>query len=247
MFEIKIDNARYWKNCVDSIVSLVEEGTFNIAKEGITLKALDPSVISMVMFSIPNKAFSKYDVEKPTAVGLDLTNFAKMLSSARPEEQLIMKDSGNKLQIEFIGPLGKRRFKLPMLDIKKDAEKEPKVAFESFVDIRSDTLREILKDTNFLSENVGFRTDKGSLMIVAKGDGGELEEEFPGNTESIRRLEVNKASSATFKLDYLQRIISACPIESPITLSLKSEEPMRIDYKIGDATVAYYLAPYIES
>ena len=29
MFEIKIDDARYWKNCVDSIVSLIDEGSFN--------------------------------------------------------------------------------------------------------------------------------------------------------------------------------------------------------------------------
>lgn len=247
MFEIKIDNARYWKSCVDAIVSLVEEGTFNITKEGISLRALDPSVISMVMFSIPNKAFSKYEVDKPTSVGLDMANFAKMLSSARIEEQLVMKDSGNKLAIEFIGPQGKRRFKLPMLDIKKDPEKEPKVNFESTLDIRGDTLKEILKDTNFLSENVGFRTDKNSFMVVAKGDGGELEEEYTGNTESIRKLEVTKASSATFKLDYLQRIISACPQDSAVTISFKTEEPMRVDYKIGDASVSYYLAPYIES
>ncbi len=247
MFEIKIDNARYWKSCVDSIVSLVEEGTFNITKEGITLKALDPSVISMVLFSIPNKAFSKYDVDKPTSVGLDLTNFAKMLSSARLEEQLIMKDSGNKLAIEFVGPLGKRRFKLPILDIKKEPEKEPKVTFESTIDIRGDTLKEILKDTNFLSENVGFRTEKNSFMVVAKGDGGELEEEYAGNSESIRKLDVTKPSSVTFKLDYLQRIISACPQDSQIKMSFKTEEPMRVDYKIGDADVSYYLAPYIES
>ena len=39
MFEIKIDDARYWKNCVDSIVSLVDEGSFVLSKEGITLKA----------------------------------------------------------------------------------------------------------------------------------------------------------------------------------------------------------------
>ena len=38
MFEIKIDDARYWKNCVDSIVSLIDEGSFNITKEGISLR-----------------------------------------------------------------------------------------------------------------------------------------------------------------------------------------------------------------
>ncbi len=247
MFEIKIDNAKYWKNCVDSIVSLVDEGTFNISKEGITLRAMDPSGISMVAFFIPSKAFSKYEVEKQTGVGLNLDNFSKILSSARPDEQLSMKDSGNKLAIEFIGPNSRRRYKLPMIDVKKDADKEPKIAFESMIEVKSDSLKEILKDANLLSTYVGFKTDKNSFMVLAKGDAGELEEEHLNNTDAIKKLDVSKASSATFNLEYLERIISACPAESAVSLSLKTEEPIKIDYKIGDATLAYFLAPYMES
>jgi len=40
MFELKMDNAKYWRDCVESIVSLIDEGSFNIAKDGISLKAL---------------------------------------------------------------------------------------------------------------------------------------------------------------------------------------------------------------
>ncbi|MDE1811176.1 MAG: DNA polymerase sliding clamp, partial [Candidatus Micrarchaeota archaeon] len=83
MFELKIDDARYWKTCVDSIVSLIDEGTFSIAKEGISLKAMDPSGISMVSFSMPNKAFSKYDIDKAAMVGLNLENLSKILASSR--------------------------------------------------------------------------------------------------------------------------------------------------------------------
>ena len=56
MFELKIDDARYWKSSVDSIVSLIDEGTFSITKEGVSLKAMDPSGISMISFFMPNKA-----------------------------------------------------------------------------------------------------------------------------------------------------------------------------------------------
>lgn len=247
MFEIKIDDARYWKNCVDSIVSLVDEGTFNISKEGIALKAMDPSGISMVSFFIPNKAFSKFDVEKNATVGLNLDNFSKIVSSARADEQLSMKDSGNKLAIEFIGPNSRRRYKLPMIDAKKDADKEPKIGFESFVEIRGDTLKEILKDANLLSTYIGFKTDKNTFMVVAKGDAGELEEEHLNNPNVIKKLDITKASSATFNLEYLERIISACPSGSSVALSLKTEEPVKINYNIGDAELNYFLAPYMES
>lgn len=247
MFEIKIDDARYWKNCVDSIVSLIDEGSFNITKEGISLKAMDPSGISMISFFIPNKTFSKYDVDKPVSVGLNLENFGKILASSRAEEQLVMKESGNKFLVEFIGKTSKRRYKLPMIEVKKDADKEPKIEFDSVVEVKADSLKEILKDANLLSTHIGFKTDKDSFLVVAKGDAGELEEEHLNNAEVIKKIDASKASSATFNLDYLERMISACPSNSTMVLSIKTEEPIKIEYKIGDANVSYFLAPYMET
>ncbi len=245
--EIKIDDARYWKNCVDSIVNLIDEGTFAIAKDGISLKAMDPSGISMVSFYMPNKAFSKYDVDKNASIGLNLENFDKILASARQNEQLVMKETDSKLLIEFIGQNSRRRYKLPLIDVKKEVEKEPKIDFEATVEVKSDMFKEILKDAALLSTYIGFKAEKNSFFVIAKGDAGELEEEHENNAEIIKKLDVSKASNATFNLDYLQRIISACPQNSSIMLSLKSEEPIRVDYKIGDASIAYYLAPYMES
>ena len=247
MFDIKIDDARYWRDCVGSIVSLVDEGSFNISKEGISLKAMDPSGISMVSFFIPNKAFSKYDVEKPTNVGLNLENLNRILSSARNNEQLVMKDSSNKLSIEFIGENSRRRYKLPMIDVKKEADKEPKIEFESKVELKSDSFKEVLKDATSLSTLIGFRTEKDNFKIVAKGDAAELEEEHSGNAEFVKKMDVSKPSAVTFNLEYLERIVRACPQGNSISMSIKTEEPIRIDYKIGDASLAYYLAPYMES
>jgi proliferating cell nuclear antigen len=201
----------------------------------------------MISFFIPNKAFSKYEVEKPTTVGMNIDNLSKILASSRSGEQLVMKDSGNKLSMEFIGQSGRRRFKLPIIDVRKEADKEPKITFESIIELKSDALKEILKDANLLSTYIGFKTEKDTFMVLAKGDAGELEEEHLNNTDAVKKLNITKASSATFNLEYLERIIRACPMDSTVSLSLKSEEPIRVDYRIGDATLAYYLAPYMES
>ncbi len=247
MFELKIDDARYWKSCVDSIVNLIDEGTFNITKEGISLKALDPFSISMVSFFIPNKSFSKYDIDKPASVGLNLENLGKILASSRQGEQLIMKESSNKLALEFIGEHSKRRYKLPMIEISKPSSNEIKIEFESIVEVKAESLREILKDANLLSKHVSFKTDKDSFFVIAKGDAGELEEEHVNNANAVKKMKIIKPASSSFDLDYLERMISACPSESTMTLSLKNKDPIKIDYSIGDASVSYFLAPYIES
>lgn len=247
LFDIKIDDAKYWKNCIDSIVNLIDEGTFQISKDGISLKAMDPSGISMISFFIPNKAFSKYEVEKQASIGLNISNLSKILASARPGEQLQMKDSNNKFAIEFIGEKSRRRYRLPMIEVKKDADKEPKVEFESKVEVKSDSFKDILGDANLLSTYIGFKTDKDSFVVFAKGDAGELEEEHMNAAEVIKKIETSKPSSATFNLDYLGRIVKACPPSSFINLSIKTDEPIKVNYGIGDAEVAYYLAPYMES
>jgi proliferating cell nuclear antigen len=247
MFEIKMDDAKYWKNCVDSIVSLIDEGTFTISKDGISLKAMDPSGISMVSFTIPTKAFSKFEVDKQTAVGMNIENLSKIMSSSRNGEGLLMKDSGNKIAIEFIGQTSKRRYKLPILDVRKEPEKEPKVAFESHVEVKSDSLKEIVKDASLLSTYVGFKTDKDSFIVQAKGDAGELEEEHMNNADAVKKLEVTKPSQVTFNLEYLERMISAAPAGSNVSLSIKTEEPIKVEYKIGDASISYFLAPYMEN
>ncbi len=246
MFEIKIDEAKYWKNCVDAIDSLVDEGTFNITKDGISLKAMDPSGISMVSFFMPNKAFSKYDVEKPTQIGINLDNLSKILNSSRSDEKLLMKADNNKLLLEFIGEKSKRRYRLPLIDVRKDSDKEPKIEFESFVEVKGDSLKEILKDANLLSSYVNIKTDEGTFKVIARGDAGELEEEHLGEAEFIKKLDVKKSSSSTFNLDYLGKIVNPCPINSNIHISLKSEEPLKIDYDIGEAKLSYYLAPYMD-
>jgi proliferating cell nuclear antigen len=247
MFEIKMDDARYWRSIINAIGSLIDEGTFNISKEGITLKAMDPSGISMISFVIPNKAFSKYSVEKQTQVGLNVANLSKFLDRSRDGEQLVMKDAGNQLELTFIGQNSKRKCTLPMIDAGKDPEKEPKIDFEAHVELKSDALKEVLKDVTLVSTYANFRTDKTSFVVTGNGDAGKLEEEHLNNADMIRKLDVSKASSVTFNLEYLERIVNGCPSDASISLSLKSDEPVKIDYKIGDASLIYYLAPYLEN
>ena len=247
MFELKMDNAKYWRDCVESIVSLIDEGSFNIAKDGISLKAMDPSGISMVSFFIPSKAFSKFEVEKPTSIGLNIENLGKVLSRARDDEVLVMKDADSKLLIEFIGKGVRRRYKLPLIDVRKNVEKEPNVQFDASVEVAGEPLKEIIKDANLISSYISFKAAKDNFTITAHGDSGELEEVHEPDGTVIKKLEAQKAADATFNLEYLENMVKSCPVGNSISMSLRTNEPIKLSYNIGDATITYYLAPYMES
>lgn len=41
-------------------------------------------------------------------------------------------------------------------------------------------------------------------------------------------------------------MVRSTPVGNTIKLSLKSEQPLKLNYSIGDASVTYFLAPYVE-
>jgi proliferating cell nuclear antigen len=245
MFDMKIDNAKYWRDCLEAIVSLVDEGVFNMTNEGISLRAMDPSGISMVSFFIPDKAFSKFDVKKNTTLGINLSNLSKIMSRTRENEALVMKDNESRLNMEFISDNSRRRYKLPIIDVRSSVDKEPDVKFEVNVEIMSDPLKEIIKDASQISSYISFKASKEQLLISAFGDSGELEESHEVDGKVIKKLEAPENADVVFNLEYLDSIVKGCPIGNSIKMSFKSEKPLKLSYNIKDAVLTYYLAPYV--
>ncbi len=247
MFEIKLDSAEYWRDCLEAIVSLVEEGSFHITKEGIALKAMDPSGISMISFFIPSSAFSKFTVSEPVSIGLNLSNLAKIMQRTRPNEALVMKDSDNKLSLDFISESGKRRYKIPLIEIRKNADKEPTIEFDVHAEVMAEPMKNIIKDAAQMSSYISFKAAKNQFVASAYGDSGELEGSYDVDGKVIKKIEASKNASAVFNLEYLDNMVRGCPIGNEIELSLKSEDPLKLSYKIKDASITYFLAPYMES
>ncbi len=245
MFDIKIDNANYWKDCTNAIVSLVIEGAFSISKEGISLKAMDPSGISMVSFSMPSKAFSKFEIDKDSDVGLNLENLSKIMSRTRDDEALHIKATENKLSMEFVGKGGKRRYRLPMVDVRKNADKEPNVAFDAVIELSGDPLKEIIKDASQVSSYISFKASKEQLTISAFGDSADLEELHEAGGHMVKKIEASKNAEAVFNLEYLENMVKACPAGGTLKICLKSNEPLKMSYNIKDASITYFLAPYV--
>ena len=60
-------------------------------------------------------------------------------------------------------------------------------------------------------------------------------------------MNVTKPARATFPLQYLDDIVKACPDNAPLTIHLKTNAPLKVEYEVESAKVIYYLAPRIDS
>jgi proliferating cell nuclear antigen len=248
MFEIVFDNAKIFKDCVDALVTLIDEGEFQITKEGIKLRAMDPSQIAMVDFNYPKSALEKYDVPSETKIGLNLDDLSKVTSRVRAGEKLILRldKTGSRLELVFKGKTT-RRFNLPLLDVSGMTPKQPKIEFDSRIKINGSTLKEGLKDASLISSHVVLKADKNGFEISAHGDKGEVLIEAKKEDDVLLEHTVNAESSSMYPLEYLNDLLRTTDNDAVVSLDLKTDNPLRIEYPIGQATVVYYLAPRIES
>ena len=242
MFKGIISDTKSWKNSIDAIAVLIDEGTLQINEDGLKLRAMDPSQIAMIDFELPSSGFEQYEVDKPTQIGIDFSELNKITRRIKAEDRLELSlDTG--LNMIFKGKTT-RKFNLPIIDSTTAPAKEPSISFCAEVKISAEVIREALKDAELVSNHVAMYMNDG-FSIKAEGDTGSVNINF--SEENILSMDVSKKANAVFSLDYLNYLLKAANSSSIIVLKMLTDAPLRLEYVIGDGKVVYYLAPRIES
>lgn len=246
MFEIELKDAKVFKNSIEAVGTLIDEGLFDISSEGIKLRAMDPSQIAMVDFNLPRSAFSKYDLKDEVKIGLNIEDISKVMSRMRGSETLTLKLEDSKLVMIFMGDT-KRRFVLPLLDLGSSVPNEPKIEYNANIKISGSVLKEGLKDAALISSHVVLNASPDSFLIQANGDKGEVKIESGKDEDAIVDYKVTDTTRSMFPLEYLNDLLKACDNSSIVSINLKTDAPLRVNYSIGDANLTYFLAPRIET
>ncbi len=234
--EIRIEDARYFGACIETVSLLVEEANMQFLNEGIEIVAMDSSAIALIEFNLPNKVFSKYDVldEK---LGINFKDLNKIMSRAREDESLVLKKDKDKLNVIFLKDKSQRKYKINLIQLDKEVKKlKPKAEIE--VKVAQSEFLNVLKDTALVAEYLQFKTDKNKLMIYGNGSYAEVESDFI-DIDSKNEIKV------MFNLKYLLAMASKADKDSEIKLTLANNEPLSLNYNIRDASIKFVLAPYM--
>ena len=86
MISLVLDNAAEFKRCIDAIAVLIDEAEFVVDENGLSLKATDPSQISMVDFSLPKTAFKSFKADGVAKIGLDLDYLAQVMARSKSSD-----------------------------------------------------------------------------------------------------------------------------------------------------------------
>lgn len=242
-----IQEAPALKAAIDSIVCLVEEGQFEVKADGLHLKAMDPSQISMVSFTMPKEAFVEYNVPEEMKIGTDIGQLSNVLARGKKGEKAELSIEEGRLVVRFFGEKHKRTFKVPLIETGDRVQREPKIEFKNTARIKADAFKETLKDAKLVSSHVRLALSEAQLVVDVRGENGDVKAEFDKGSAELPELTAEGGARATFPLQYLEDMVKATSASSIITINLETDRPLRLGYDIEGAKVVYFLAPRIET
>lgn len=245
--KLVVQDAPVLKAAIDSIVCLVEEGQFEIKQDGIYLKAMDPSQISMVSFTMPKAAFLEYVVPEERKLGLDFTQLANVLSRGKKGEKAELSVEEGRFVIKFYGEKHRRTFKVPLIETGERVQREPNIVFKNFAKIKADALKETLKDAKLISSHVRLQITPEQFVVDVRGENGDVKAEFEKGGAEVVDLKATEPARATFPLQYLEDMVKAAGTNAVVTAYLETDRPLKVEYDVEGAKVVYYLAPRIET
>ncbi len=250
MFRAVVQDAKMWKNLLMAISTLIEEADFNTTGEGLKLRSMDPSHVAMVDFEWPKAAFEEYVCDKPTNIRVNITAMLKLLRRSKSEESLeISYDEENKkINLTLKGRILKN-FTMSTLEPVEEEVPTPKLSFNARIKLMSETLKEIVEDSETVSDNIRFEASQDKLLVKATSELSSANMELTKSDGALLDIEVKENSAATFNLNYLGEMVKAGAATSDVAvMEFSTNMPIRLEFEIlQQGKLAYYLAPRIEA
>ena len=249
MLRARIADARYWRDLMATIQILIDEGPFKVEPEQIRLRAMDPSHIAMVEFSLRREAFEEYACEKPVKMCVSLSEMLKVLRGARGGTpiDITFNEEAGKLTLALKGAYAKT-FSLSTLKPPEEEAPEPRFTFNARVRLLTSCFKEAVADAAIVSDRAKFHATTEGFTLTASGDLGSVTINFEMGSEALCGLEVKEASTAIFGVSYLSDMVKAAsPLSEIVSIEFSTNMPVKLDFEIPRGKLVYYLAPRIEA
>jgi len=250
VFKAVVQDAKIWKNLLTAISTLIEEADFNTTEDGLKLRSMDPSHVAMVDFEWSKEAFEEYVCDKPTNIRVNITTMLKLLRRSKSEESLEISydEESKKVELTLRGKILKK-FTMPTLESVEEEVPTPKLSFNVRVKLMSETLKEIVEDSETVSDNISFKAKEDKLLVKASSELSNVGMELSKTDGALLELDIKEDSDATFNLNYFGEMVKAGSATSEIaTIEFSTNMPIRLEFEMSQqGKLMYYLAPRIEA
>ena len=239
--KLKLDNPKIFSEIVGIISEMVLEVRIKVNNKGLSITAIDPANVAMILFKLPADAFSELEVEKEEILGVSLDNLKAVLRRVKAGSVLVMEKEENMLKI-IIQDKIRKEFSLALIDVEGDEKPIPNLNFVSKIEMTSVDFSEAIEDCNVVADSCSFISAPDNFVIQGKGNLNSFKSEFSDEVN----IQAEEASSK-YSLEYLQKMIKGTKLTDKVVLNFGNDYPLKLEFNTPKVSLSFILAPRVET
>ena len=220
---------------------MVLEVRIKVDNEGLSISAIDPANVAMILFKLPADAFSELEVEKEEVLGVSLDNLKAVLRRIKAGSVLAMEKEENMLKI-IIQDKIRKEFSLALIDVEGDEKPIPNLNFVSKIEMTSVDFSEAIEDCNVVADSCSFVSAPDNFVIQGKGNLNSFKSEFSDEVN----IQAEEATSK-YSLEYLQKMIKGTKLTDKVVLNFGNDYPLKLEFNTPKVSLSFILAPRVET
>ena len=237
---VEIDKPKLLADAIAIISDIVTEVRIKFLEDGMSIVAVDPANIAMIIFKIPKESFSKYEFGREV-LGVNLEDLKRILKRASPSSKIQFEEEDNQLKISISDKV-KRDFVLSLIDVESEDKKEISLEFSGKVTMDCGSFSQVVEDCAILADSCAFIVAENSFIIEGKGSLNSARAQFSSDEVSIEGKGRSK-----YSLEYLMKFIKAGKLSEKVTISFSENSPLRLDFAGEKMGMGFVLAPRFEN
>jgi proliferating cell nuclear antigen len=98
---VRLEDPSSFSRAIEVLSELVTEVRIKVNEFGMSIAAIDPANVAMIMLKLPRSAFSKFETENET-LGINLDSLKRILKRCGSGTPLILERKENFLNIQIL-------------------------------------------------------------------------------------------------------------------------------------------------
>ena len=243
-------SAIQFKRLLEAVQRMVDTADVFVSKQGLSIKMMDPSHVSLVDLLVLSSTFEKYEVTTPIWFKVDLESLLKKcFVDVGPNEKMTLTLKEYKLTLMFNeGATGSRRFTVATLEPDREEIPPPKLEFNTKVKIVSSRLFKTIKQLGGIADTIRFETTVEKFALIAEANLMRGTIEFLRGNPDFLELENKVDSHANYNTTYLESILEGAKGAADIiSLEFSTNMPLKVSItEVEGISLIYWIAPRIE-
>tara|TARA_Y100000034_G_scaffold55638_1_gene68150 strand:- start:207 stop:938 length:732 start_codon:yes stop_codon:yes gene_type:complete len=239
---LKLEHPKLFSEIIGIISDMVLEVRLKVNKEGMSILAIDPANVAMILFKLPASAFSEIEVDNEEVLGVSLDSLKAVLRRVKAGSILTITKQETELKLLIQDKVNKE-FNLALIEIEGEEKEIPSLEFTSKIEMPSLDFAEAIEDCSVVADSCSFMSEPDKFLVSAKGSLNSFKSEFTGDAIDIQAQEAN----SKYSLEYLQKMIKATKITDKIKINFSTDYPLKLEFSTPFIDLSFILAPRVET